>query len=351
MAKQGRYCYKEVLPFVAMIFLQCTQVALSIIFKAATLKGMSYRVFIVYSYALSGLVLLPFAFIFESFYFYTPSDSCFSMINWSPVLSLLVSFWQKKASSIGSTVAGASSQLCGYKGIEYSSPTLASAISNLAPAFTFVLAIFCRMEKIEIRSLSSQAKIIGTILSILGALVVVIYKGPTLVRTSSNPSVLLYQPLKSSESDWIAGGLLLTADYILFSIWYIVQGLYGSSFATVILTWALRLKGPVYVALFTPLSIAIAAIMSGIFLGDSLYLGRPILINSMYHFVSATPQMKPKSFLLLILESAICSVIGAVIISVGFYVVIWGKAKEDLVEDEGLNSSESPSPESDPLLQ
>ncbi|KAK3033554.1 hypothetical protein RJ639_032402 [Escallonia herrerae] len=318
MAKQGRYCYKEVLPFAAMIFLQCTQVALSIIFKAATLKGMSYRVFIVYSYALSGLVLLPFAFIFER----------------------------------------ASSQLCGYKGIEYSSPTLASAISNLAPAFTFVLAIFCRMEKIEIRSLSSQAKIIGTILSILGALVVVIYKGPTLVRTSSNVSVLLYQPLKSSESDWIAGGLLLTADYVLFSIWYIVQtdtvrkypaelivvslynlcvaiiaapisyilesdssawkGLYGSSFATVILTWALRLKGPVYVALFTPLSIAIAAIMSGIFLGDSLYLG---------------------------------SVVGAVIISVGFYVVIWGKAKEDLVEDEGLNSSEPPSPETDPLLQ
>lgn len=31
-----------------------------------------------------------------------------------------------------------------YKGIEYSSPTLASAISNLSPAFTFVLAVIFR---------------------------------------------------------------------------------------------------------------------------------------------------------------------------------------------------------------
>ena len=35
-------------------------------------------------------------------------------------------------------------QVCGYKGIEYSSATLASAISNLTPAFTFVLALIFR---------------------------------------------------------------------------------------------------------------------------------------------------------------------------------------------------------------
>ena len=35
-------------------------------------------------------------------------------------------------------------QICGYRGIAYSSPTLASAISNLTPAFTFILAIIFR---------------------------------------------------------------------------------------------------------------------------------------------------------------------------------------------------------------
>jgi len=35
-------------------------------------------------------------------------------------------------------------QLCGYKGLNYTSPTLASALSNLIPAFTFILAIIFR---------------------------------------------------------------------------------------------------------------------------------------------------------------------------------------------------------------
>lgn len=38
--------------------------------------------------------------------------------------------------------------------------------------------------------------------------------------------------------------------------------------------WALRLKGPVYVAMFTPLSIVIAVAMGVMFLGDTLHIGR-----------------------------------------------------------------------------
>lgn len=79
-----------------------------------------------------------------------------------------------------------------------------------------------RMEKVEIRSLSSQAKILGTIISIAGALVVVLYEGPTVIR-SNRRSVLSHQPLNSSRSNWIIGGLLLIADYIVLSLWYIVQ--------------------------------------------------------------------------------------------------------------------------------
>lgn len=48
----------------------------------------------------------------------------------------------------------------------------------------------------------------------------------------------------------------------------------GSGFAIIIHTWALHVKGPVYVALFRPLSIAITAILGVIFLGENLYLGR-----------------------------------------------------------------------------
>ncbi|KAM7511448.1 hypothetical protein LguiB_010323 [Lonicera macranthoides] len=354
--KQSRYCYREVLPFTAMVVVECSNVGLSTLFKAASTKGMSYRVFIVYSFAISAICLAPLAFLVHRF----------------------------------------SAQMFGYKGIDYSSPTLSSAISNLTPAITFALALIFRMEKLVIRSARSQAKILGTIVSISGALVVVLYEGPAVIRSSSSSlsSNNMRRPLTSpSISDWTVGGLFLTADYILLSIWYIVQntvvlvasiavnktcmvlpdeaqtvrmypaellvvllynicvtlisapvclmiepnlsswrigadimlvtilyaGIVGSSFGTVVHTWGLRVKGPVYVALFRPLSIAIAAIMGVIFLGDTLYLG---------------------------------SVIGAILISIGFYIVLWGKAKDEPSdESESTLESASTSTQNEPLLR
>lgn len=266
---------------------------------------------------------------------------------------------------------GYSSQMFGYKGIEYSSPTLSAVISNLTPAFTFILAIVVRMEKLEIRSWRSRTKVIGTIVSISGALIVILYEGPRIISCLSTPSALLHQPLKSEKSDWIIGGLLLAGDFILVCIFYIVQaqtvskypaeilvvslydlsaaviatpvtlllekdcsawrinsrsmliailygGFCGFSFAIAILSWGLRVKGPLYVAIFHPFTITIAAFSSVIFLGESLYLG---------------------------------SIIGSIVISVGFYMVIWGKAKENNAEDHEVGSFESPSTETTtPLL-
>jgi hypothetical protein len=50
-----------------------------------------------------------------------------------------------------------------------------------------------------------------------------------------------------------------------------------------------------------------------------------------------------------IFVSAFCSIIGAIIISIGLYAVLWGKATEEIEEDVG--SLESPSIENAPLLQ
>ncbi|KAA8548068.1 hypothetical protein F0562_004671 [Nyssa sinensis] len=294
------YCYSEVLPFTAMIMVECVNVGLSTLFKAATLKGMSYCVFIVYSYAISALVLIPLAFIFHRKSSLPPFDV--SLLGRIFLLALL----------------GFSAQMLGYKGIDYGSPTLGSAMSNLTPACTFVLAIIFRMENLALRSSSTQAKIIGTVILISGAFVVILYKGPAII-TNLSPVSSLDQPLAgSSQSTWAIGGLLLAADYVLISIWFIFQGVVGSAFGTVVHTWGLKLKGPVYVSLFRPLSIAIAAVMGVIFLGEALYLG---------------------------------SVIGAIIISAGFYVVMWGKANEEMKEENGVCSVESPFAQNAPLLQ
>ncbi|XP_051121007.1 WAT1-related protein At4g15540-like isoform X3 [Andrographis paniculata] len=292
----GRFLYlrREVVPFVATVAAECSNVSVTIFYKAAVVKGLSYHVYMPYSYAISALLTLP-------------------------------------------------------------------------------LAYFChRMEKVKVRSVSSQAKIIGTLVSITGALVVVLYEGPLLISSTHLPDLARLFPEASttssqSQANWIIGGSLLAAGFVLLSIWDILQakfvkdypaefilvfwynlssfmvslpvgfigkpdlsawklsfdvkllailyaGIMGTGFGTLLHAWGLRVKGPVYVAMFKPLSIAIAAILGVIFLGDNLYLG---------------------------------CVVGSIVISIGFYTVMWGKIKEDMIgsseECTGESSSSSSS--------
>ncbi|XLU58056.1 hypothetical protein S245_052704, partial [Arachis hypogaea] len=126
-------------------------------------------------------------------------------------------------------IIGSSSQILGYAGISYSSPTLASSIGNLVPAFTFLLAVFFRMEKMDVKSRISQAKVMGSIISIAGAFVLTFYKGPSISNNSHTKITslpLLQQPInlpRAVDTNWVLAGILLTADYLLFSIWYILQ--------------------------------------------------------------------------------------------------------------------------------
>ncbi|XP_057491213.1 WAT1-related protein At3g28050-like [Actinidia eriantha] len=349
--ERGKYCYREWVPLTAMVTMECTNVGLNTLFKAATLNSMSYHVFVVYSYAVAALLLLPAPFC-------SHRSRVLPRINFSIASKILL---------LG--VIGCTSQIMGYTGINYSSPTLASAISNLVPAFTFILALIFRMEKLALRSSSSLAKIIGTIVSISGAFVVTLYKGLPIVLTPS-PSISLQQQPPQSKSNWVLGGLFLTTEYILVPMWYIVQakimkeypaeltvvffynlcvsvlaaivgviaepnmsawrirfdislasilcsGIFGSFLNNAVHTWVVRIRGPVYVAMFKPLSIVIAVAMGVILLGDALYLG---------------------------------SIVGATIISIGFYTVMWGKA-EEMGEGCEIGDLESSSDGKVPLLR
>lgn len=127
MGERWRNCYKEVGPFCALVTVQFTEVGVNVLFKEATVKGLSYYVFIFYSFTLSTLILLlPLPFIFRR-------STGLPSLNFSLIC---------KISSLG--LLAFSAQVCGYKGIDLSSPTLASAMANLLPAFTFILAVFFR---------------------------------------------------------------------------------------------------------------------------------------------------------------------------------------------------------------
>ncbi|VVB09353.1 unnamed protein product [Arabis nemorensis] len=342
-----RYFRRDVVPFAAMVTVECTMIGSYTLYKAAALRGLNFYVFVTYSYVVSTLLLLPICLIF-------------GRSKRLPAAKSLLFF---KIFLLG--LLGFMAQLSGSVGIKYTSPTLASALSNLTPAFTFTLAVIFRMEQVVLRSYATQAKIIGAILSISGALVVLLYKGPKVLAaaffTPSSHTISLHQNLTSSEPSWIIGGLLLASKYFFLSVWYIVQtrvmevypeeitvvffynlfatlisvpvcffaesnltswvlkpdislaaiiysGLFVTSLSAVTHTWGLHLKGPVYISLFRPLSIAIAVAMGAIFLGDALHLG---------------------------------SVIGSVILCFGFYTVMWGKAREDATKT-GAGSEHSP---------
>ncbi|XWS34847.1 hypothetical protein CRYUN_Cryun21dG0072200 [Craigia yunnanensis] len=323
---------KEIaLPMVGMVMAECAQVGLMIMGKAAMSHGMSNFIFVFYSNALASLILLPSSFLFHRS---ERPPLTFSILCWFFLLGLLGYF----------------AQIFGYTGIYYSSPTLGTALLNLIPGLTFILAVAFRMEKLHLRSSSSQAKSLGTIVSIVGAFIVTFYKGPSLLMApshSSSPHQLLLQ-----QSNWVIGGFLLAADCVFASTWLIVQAsvlkkfpaelivvfyycffvtlqsgivclvmerdlsawsfkpdvrlvavvysaVFGSAFQLGVSTWCLHRTGPVFVSMFKPLGIIVSVVIGVIFLGDTFYLG---------------------------------SLVGAIVIVTGFYSVMWGKAKEGTVD-------------------
>ncbi|KAF3522038.1 hypothetical protein F2Q69_00048581 [Brassica cretica] len=216
--------------------------------------------------------------------------------------------------------------IAGCKGIEYSSPTVSSAISNLTPAFTFTLAVIFRhhtlrccicftyhftspaLEFIRVKLDNRWPFDYFTLLSYISLTrimeiypeeITVVFLYNLCVTLISAPVCLLGE---RNFTSWI-----LKPDISLAAIMY--SGVFVSVFSGLTHTWGLHLKGPVYISLFRPLSIVIVVAMGAIFLGDALHLG---------------------------------SVIGSVILCIGFYTLIWGKAREDTAKNVAGSEHYSP---------
>ncbi|XP_020206872.1 WAT1-related protein At5g40230 [Cajanus cajan] len=341
------------LGFVAvMLAVELMDVIANTISKAAMKKGMNDFVFVMYSNAFGTCFLFLITLIFYRKRTLPPLS--YKIIGLLFVVGFL----------------SCSNQMLKFFGIDYSSPTLSSAMSDLIPAFTFILAIIFRMEKLDWKTNSSWAKSIGTLVTISGALIMSVYKGQAVIN--NDPSLKLFpRKLASSmEFDWVFGAVLLAAHSFCLSINFIVltrivreypselvvmlirtalasilsvpaamlsvkdlkalrlefnmeliaiglSAIFVLSFGSVIATWTIGKKGPVFVAMFTPLTILFAVILGITFLGDSLYIG---------------------------------SVIGAIMVVIGFYAVIWGKTRENVEEDCTVYSIESYSTEVPVLL-
>ncbi|KAG5028068.1 hypothetical protein JHK87_011582 [Glycine soja] len=358
-------------PFIAMATVECLDVELSTLSKAAMSRGMNHFVLVGYSNALATLILLPSPFFIDTqrkllvlIRLFVVSRNHKTRPSLS--FSLLCKFFL--LGILGLTVM----QNCVFTAIDYSSATLGSTTSNLSPEISFVLAVT--------PSSISQIKVMGAVLSISGALVVTLYKGSFIITFRIQPSLL------DETSNWVIGGLVFAIASVSFAAWNITQAVilkeyssqstiiaYYCLFGTIqseilslfvvrdsnawkispndklicifysaiagsvvtfsVTAWCIKRKGPVFVSMFKPAGIAIAAFSSVVFLCETLHFGSNLFQQSSSQISNC------------LLNRVL------VIIAIGLYTLLWAQSKEENAEDLQVDRKSSPSAQASPLLE
>ncbi|KAM7263407.1 hypothetical protein ACFE04_001090 [Oxalis oulophora] len=322
-------------PYMAMISLQFGYAGMNIITKVSLNRGMSHYVLVVYRHAIATAVVAPFALFLER------KEQ--PKITWKVFLQIFV------LALLGPVI----DQNFYYAGLKHTSPTFSCAMSNMLPAMTFVLAVLCRMEKVHIRKLRCQAKIAGTLITVVGAMLMTLYKGPILemVWSKHSHSNETTTSNESSDKEWLFGSFLLVIATLAWALLFVLQtkaletykshqftlttlicfvgtlqaivvtlvmehkpsawqigwdmnllaaayaGIVTSSLSYYVQGLVIKKKGPVFATAFSPLMMIVVAIMGSFILAEKIYLGM---------------------------------VIGGVLIVIGLYSVLWGKHKETL---------------------
>ncbi|XP_042753240.1 WAT1-related protein At2g39510 isoform X2 [Lactuca sativa] len=286
--------YDRTKPFMFIIFLQTSYAVGSLVIKSALNKGLNHYTFAVYRNAIATLFFGPLAFFFERKARPKMTVSIFLKIILLGLLEPVID------------------QNLFYAGMKSTTATFASAMCNILPAITFVMAWMLRLEKVKMKSLHSQVKIIGTLVTIGGAMIMTLIRGPEIQFPWTNNHTLHHQsPVNTmSTQDQIKGSLMISVGCISWASFVILQGVVCSGFAYYISGVVMRDRGPVFVTAFNPLSMVIISILESSFLAEKLNLG---------------------------------NIVGAIVIVLGLYLVIWGKSKDQKQQghESSLNQQEN----------
>ncbi|TVU18397.1 hypothetical protein EJB05_34492, partial [Eragrostis curvula] len=317
-----------------------------VISKVAFDRGLSTFVFVFYRLAAASLFLLPLAVLIER--------------RNAPPLSFRLLLKMFLYALVGNTLS-----MSLYNGsLKYTSAAAASAMCNSIPVITFFLALLLRMEVIKLKSSSGVAKAAGVTLCLAGVLVIALYTGPSLKPLLNRHRVFFAAGHKQHVSMglWIAGTFVMLLSCVAWSLWIVFQGLLlkeypnkllatliqclfgtmqsclvavvmekdhpsrwklgldlsliavvysgivGTGVCFFLQTWCVDMKGPVYLAMWNPLSLLLTILCSSL-LGESVRLG---------------------------------SILGGVLLVGGLYSVLWGKNCEE-AQTTAVSDHEEPS--------
>ncbi|KAI5356148.1 hypothetical protein L3X38_009043 [Prunus dulcis] len=300
-------------PVLAMFLSHLLSTGLNIIFKLIANDGMSLKVFSAYRVLFASAVMIPLALVFER--------------NKRPKMTWTVLAQIFLCALFGMTLA----QNLYLESMVFIPTTFTVAIVNLIPVFTFILAVCFRQEKLGLRSLQGIAKLAGTLVGIGGAMLFVFYKGITI--NVWHHTGLLAMPQSSTSSSnphhsngYALGTVLALLSCLSSSAWLIIQGklsktypcplsntalisvmgtvqcvvyalsterdwsqwklgwnirllgvfyagILGSGVVVFMTTWCVNMRGPLFVASFSPVLLILVAIFCSLLLGEKLYLG------------------------------------------------------------------------------
>ncbi|KAL3637463.1 hypothetical protein CASFOL_018631 [Castilleja foliolosa] len=323
-------------PFMVVVVIQFIYALYFLLTKLAFDVGMNTFVFVFYRQAIATLFLAPFAFFFER--------------KTAPPLSFCIFIKIFMLSLFGITM---SLDIVGL-GLKYTSASLGAATTNTIPVITFFLAVLLRMEKLNIRTSPGIIKIAGVTLCMGGVAIIAIYRGPFVKilvdhhLIHDNHLHQIQQNVPSTKT-WIMGVLLMMLSSFSWAMWLVLQGgvlksypskllmttlqcflstiqslvvaaavardpaqwrlglnirLLSIAYCGIVVTgltfylqaWVIEKKGPVYLAMTTPLIMVFTIIISAIIFGEIVRLG---------------------------------SILGALLLVGGLYFVLWGKGKEE----------------------
>ncbi|XP_062183747.1 WAT1-related protein At1g68170-like [Phragmites australis] len=332
-------------PVAAMVVVQVVFAGVNIFYKLAVCDGMDMRVLVAYRYLLASAVLAPLAYFVER--------RNRTKLTWRVVV----------LSFICGLTGGSLAQNLYISGMKLTSATFASAMTNLIPAITFVLALLFRYERLAVRTLSGQAKVAGTFLGVGGAMLLTFYKGADITPWTSHIDLAATLTARRAHlaagvhpaveaTNRVMGSLLVIGGCFFYAIWLILQaklsreypfhysstalmclmstmqsvafalcydrgvaqwrlgfdirllsvvysGVLASGVMLVVLSWCVKRRGPLFASVFNPLMLVVVAVLSSLLLGERLHLG---------------------------------SALGAVLIVMGLYAVLWGKGRETATE-------------------
>ncbi|XP_047093574.1 WAT1-related protein At1g25270-like [Lolium rigidum] len=320
----------------SMLLVQLIVTASILLSKVSINGGMFIFALLTYRSFVGAVFILPFALIFQR--------EKWREAGWHAM------GWIFLNASIGYAVP---MSLYSY-GLLDTAPAYSTIFLNIVPLVTFILSIFLRLETLRIGTVAGLLKIGSVLLSVAGAMVIILNKGKRLHIWDPILEQHKEQHTADIAGNQLRGTIYLVGSTFAYACWFLLQAkvhkvfpyIYWSSMATCLIggfqtallgillrrdinawklgwdldlvnvlfsgalgtagryslnSWAVSRRGPAYPPMFSPLLPVFTMLLDSIFIGHDIKAG---------------------------------SLIGTITVVVGLFIFLWAKSKE--VRDEEI---------------